>query len=185
MLVKLDDMIATSAAVQGALFLFAHVHPNYITFVGIACNFVFPSLYFGNYLYTINALLVVRFFTDVLDGLVARKFKKSSKIGGALDSFCDTSLMFIYSYIIGWVLAKSSYLGYADAEARYVAGALSAATGGTMAYGLVSLGAVTDHASMKEESAQASLTGFLAQLMADNTIVSFVALIIWNYYTMV
>jgi phosphatidylglycerophosphate synthase len=45
-------------------------------------------------------LLVFRYLADCLDGGTARKYNKTSKIGGALDTFSDNLLIFIYVIII-------------------------------------------------------------------------------------
>tara|TARA_B100000524_G_C23467959_1_gene305001 strand:- start:223 stop:612 length:390 start_codon:yes stop_codon:yes gene_type:complete len=51
-----------------------------------------------------NIYLVIRFFTDILDGAVARKYNKTSKLGGYLDTTNDLILFTMYTYIISLCL---------------------------------------------------------------------------------
>ena len=51
----------------------------------------------GNFIAT-SMLLILRYLADCLDGGVARKYNKKSKIGGALDTWSDTILIYISIY---------------------------------------------------------------------------------------
>ena len=83
------------------------ITPNMLTLIGlaimiIACYF----LYIGEFI--IGAVIILASgFVDMLDGLVARHTKKSSKLGGFLDSIVDRiSDMLIFGSVIvgGYVL---------------------------------------------------------------------------------
>ena len=49
-----------------------------------------------------NIFLVIRYFCDILDGAVARKYNKTSKLGGYLDTIDDIMLITLYSGFIIW-----------------------------------------------------------------------------------
>lgn len=90
--------------------LFKYIHPNYITIFGIYLNFLIFKKIQNNQINQANILLVIRFFCDVFDGAVARKFNKTSKFGGLLDSLSDNILTFIYLYIILFHFTKNKSL---------------------------------------------------------------------------
>jgi CDP-diacylglycerol--glycerol-3-phosphate 3-phosphatidyltransferase len=52
-------------------------------------------LFFLNYVNSFKILLAVSFFTDLMDGYLARKFKANSVIGSLLDSVGDDLTMFV------------------------------------------------------------------------------------------
>ena len=79
---------------------FKHIHPNVITVFGIILNIaIFYAVENNNFSFT-AILSVFRYLADCLDGGVARKYNKTSKIGGALDTFSDNLLIFIYVIIM-------------------------------------------------------------------------------------
>ncbi len=78
-MIKIDDGITD--IVMSNFDIFKDIHPNAITLVGIACNYLIlkevdairtstidPSYFAG--------ILLVRFLSDCLNGAVARKYKK-------------------------------------------------------------------------------------------------------------
>jgi phosphatidylglycerophosphate synthase len=78
--------------------LFKYVHPNILSVLGLITDF------FLLYFMTIGAValigiaLFIRYSCDCLDGAVARKYKKVSDIGGALDTLADNTLIFVLLY---------------------------------------------------------------------------------------
>jgi cardiolipin synthase len=78
--------------------LFKYVHPNILSVLGLITDFLL--LYFM----TIGAValigvgLFIRYSCDCLDGAVARKYKKVSDLGGALDTLADNTLIFVLLY---------------------------------------------------------------------------------------
>lgn len=73
---------------------FKNIHPNTITISGIFLNgFALYSYFIMKNKHLTAILLLCRILTDNLDGMVARKFNKVSKIGGLLDSIADSILM--------------------------------------------------------------------------------------------
>jgi phosphatidylglycerophosphate synthase len=80
--------------------IFEHIHPNVITIFGIILNItIFYTAENNNFFFT-AVLLIFRYLADCLDGGVARKYNKTSKIGGSLDTFSDNMLIFFYVIIM-------------------------------------------------------------------------------------
>ena len=102
-MIKLDDIIVDH--IMKNYDIFEHIHPNVVTFIGILCNYFIlinidnienqniDSVMFG-------ILLAIRFLADALDGAVARKYKKSSRLGNILDTVSDLMLLFIVFYFV-------------------------------------------------------------------------------------
>ena len=89
---KFDDHINSQLAKH--LYLFKYIHPNVITITGLLLNGIclFTLYYLKNKDLT-AILLVLRILADNLDGMVARRFNKTSKLGGLLDTFSDAILI--------------------------------------------------------------------------------------------
>ena len=96
---RIDDDIAN---IQCLLSLFKYIHPNTITISGIISNFYILKFLIYKKINTLNMLLTFRYFTDIMDGAVARKYNKVSKIGGYLDTINDTMLISFYSGYFLW-----------------------------------------------------------------------------------
>jgi phosphatidylglycerophosphate synthase len=80
--------------VEPYLYIFKNIHPNTITISGIFFNCIAIYSYYiikNNHITAI--LLLLRIFVDNLDGMVARKFNKTSKFGGLLDGLADCFMM--------------------------------------------------------------------------------------------
>ena len=102
-MIKIDDNITN--IIMANFDIFEHIHPNIITLVGITCNYFILSEIDNMNISPINGtyfalLLAIRFIADCLDGAVARKYKKTSKLGNILDTVSDMMLMFIIFYFI-------------------------------------------------------------------------------------
>lgn len=82
------------------LSFFKNINPNYITLTGIVLNFIIYYYIKNNNIFNANILLLLRYFCDTMDGSVARKYNKTSEIGGFLDTLDDFFIFLIYSYII-------------------------------------------------------------------------------------
>lgn len=80
--------------------IFKNIHPNIITLLGFILNFIiYESIIQEEYNYLIIFLLG-RWFADALDGNIARKYKKTSSIGNALDSISDWIMYLGMMYLI-------------------------------------------------------------------------------------
>ena len=111
---EIDNYIANN---EFLLSFFKEIHPNIISITGIITNFII--LYYikmGN-VFLANIYLVIRFFTDILDGAVARKYNKTSKLGGYLDTTNDLILFTMYTYIIGEEIVAEYFKELEEAEA--------------------------------------------------------------------
>lgn len=103
------DLIINNNIVVHSLHLFKHIHPNVITLSGMIINFVIFALYFqpGHYKVINTFLLILRILADNLDGMVARKFKKTSNIGGLLDTISDNILSIMITYCLTYYFIPS------------------------------------------------------------------------------
>jgi len=98
---SIDDKIAE---IIGEFYFFKYVNPNTITSFGILLNFIIIYLLFykcgtidkESFIILISISLILRCLADILDGYVARKYKKTSKLGHKLDTFSDLTILFIY-----------------------------------------------------------------------------------------
>ena len=102
-MIKIDDHITN--VVMTKFDIFENIHPNAITLVGIICNYFILTEIDNIQTLSINKiyfafLLLIRFLADCLDGAVARKYKKTSKLGNILDTISDMMLMFIMFYFL-------------------------------------------------------------------------------------
>ena len=101
---KIDDNI--SNYIVSNTNIFQNINPNVITSIGLICNYLIFT-YINNIKFPINpyifALIVsTRWLSDCLDGAVARKYKKTSKIGHYLDTISDMifTLIIFYYFMI-------------------------------------------------------------------------------------
>lgn len=63
--------------------------PNILTFVRALAPIPFNILYFTGNIKAAVVVLMVAFFTDAIDGKIARKYGLVSKFGATLDAVCD------------------------------------------------------------------------------------------------
>jgi len=100
----MDDYVSNK--ILDSTTVFENIHPNEITiFGGILNLFILDNL--NNILQgakpkyiDLGILLGLRWLADCLDGNVARKYKKTSKIGNILDTISDIMLLAIAFYFI-------------------------------------------------------------------------------------
>jgi phosphatidylglycerophosphate synthase len=104
-MINIDDYLVNYMMDNDKCDLFSYIHPNVITFIGIICNFYILALTSNintcelDYM-LIGLIFIIRYFSDSLDGAVARKYKKTSKIGNFLDSFSDMMFLAVMYYLI-------------------------------------------------------------------------------------
>jgi phosphatidylglycerophosphate synthase len=67
-----------------------HVHPNTITSVALALSAAVPVLHFRRSAWGAIAAMLAHQVLDCLDGEVARRSGKTSKLGGVLDTVSDS-----------------------------------------------------------------------------------------------
>jgi len=107
-----------------------YVHPNLITLTGLIMNFIILYTMTHKLFLLTNTILFFRYLTDCLDGGVARKYNKKSKIGGALDTASDNILIYIYIYSIFYLFeipygnAAATVSIFVNLYVMYISGSL-------------------------------------------------------------
>ena len=99
--INLDDYIAKKIIEN--IFLFKYIHPNIISLFSIILNFCIYKLLYSNNnnIYLFSLFLLLRWLSDLLDGAVARKYNKLSKLGHYLDTLSDIMLIIIiFNFIL-------------------------------------------------------------------------------------
>ena len=157
------DIYINKKLLEPYLYVFKNIHPNIISLFGIFLNYAIFKLYYKNY----NKILIVlmtfiRIYCDNLDGAVARKFNKTSNIGGLLDSLDDMILCTIACYM-------SSYY-YIPVYSLY----LSILFGLSCTYYLYHNNSLILHSNFFEKK-NPSFFDHIALIMGNNTfIISFI-----------
>ena len=105
---SIDDWIAQKTVSTG---LFKYCSPNGLTMIGILANAGISYFYYTQDLMNMQYCLITRYFMDIWDGEVARKYKKVSSIGGLLDTISDCMLLSLYGYFLGETFGGSSEIG--------------------------------------------------------------------------
>jgi phosphatidylglycerophosphate synthase len=97
---KIDDII--SNYLVNNLIFFKYISPNLITLSGIILNFYIYHLAVNknSNLFILGICLAYRWLVDCLDGAVARKYHKTSKLGHYLDTLSDFIALFLACYVI-------------------------------------------------------------------------------------
>lgn len=155
--IRLDDKFTEIILEKFSVFSF--IHPNAITFFGIMMNFLLLSLHKDPGIVFLITL-TLRYFADCLDGGVARKYKRVSKVGGLLDTASDTLLLLILTFCI--------------CEKYNLDNAYLISFGFTLSNLLFMfyLGSITDHSNMKVGVA---LGKQVYAFMVNNSFIMFIA----------
>lgn len=97
---RIDDFV-TNKIMKNETF-FKNIHPNIITISGLLMNFYIYYLLNtpNNNIYLLTFCIIYRWLADCLDGAIARKYKKGSKLGHQLDTLSDVIMGFIIFYFI-------------------------------------------------------------------------------------
>ena len=69
--------------------IFKNVDPNLISIFGIVLNYVWFIFLYNGFKWTGLTILIIRMICDSLDGMVARKYNKKTRLGGFLDTLGD------------------------------------------------------------------------------------------------
>ncbi len=101
----LDDSIAD--ILVNCTHIFANIHPNILTSISLLCNVALYFILARAFIHHRNldvgvftGVLITRCLTDILDGAVARKYKKTSQFGGLLDTLGDVTFMLLVTYFV-------------------------------------------------------------------------------------
>lgn len=95
---SLDDCIAK--VIVDNVSIFKYIHPNVITLLGMFLNFVVIYLIKKPSIELMSIVLALRYLADMIDGAVARKYNKKSKVGGTLDTLSDITLFLVFVWFI-------------------------------------------------------------------------------------
>lgn len=96
---KTDDWIVENVFKNHlGQFCIYNIHPNAITALALLLSAALPILYHLKLHWLLFAAILVRQICDCLDGAVARRCQKTSKLGGLMDTFAD--LVFIAAMIL-------------------------------------------------------------------------------------
>jgi len=93
-LIDSAELICYMTEKSGLIRLFKNVSPNAITLSNVPINIILVYGINHNW-YGVGFLLFLRWFMDSLDGYVAFKYDKASKLGALLDTSAD--MMFYFS----------------------------------------------------------------------------------------
>ena len=108
---NLDDYFASIFI--NNIYLLKYIHPNIITISGLLLNFYIYKLLNTNKIniYILFLSLFYRWLADILDGAIARKYNKQSKLGHYLDTLSDSILIIIgLHFILISILNFSFYI---------------------------------------------------------------------------
>tara|TARA_B110001469_G_C9565347_1_gene280386 strand:- start:221 stop:736 length:516 start_codon:yes stop_codon:yes gene_type:complete len=163
MLIKLDDLIGNNEFI---LKYFKNISPNIITLVGIVSNLIIYYLIKNQYIFLGNILLIFRCLCDIMDGIVARRYKKTSALGGYLDTLNDFIITIIYSYIIGNYFINDRRIFYSFVT---LVGSI---------YMYIMRNSLSDHSNIKQPSN--NITDKIITFFANNSIITYLLLISFN-----
>ena len=108
---EIDNKIVNN---ESLLSLFKNIHPNIISITGIICNFIIIFFLLKKNIYWANIFIIIRYYTDILDGAVARKYNKTSKLGGYLDTMNDIIFITLYIFIISYFIITNKNIIYSQ-----------------------------------------------------------------------
>jgi len=104
-----SDKYIADKIIDNVYFL-KYIHPNIITISGLIINFYIYYLLYTPHsnIYLLTFFMIYRWLADCLDGAVARKYNKGSKLGHHLDTISDIILGFIcINYIQSFIFNLS------------------------------------------------------------------------------
>lgn len=92
-----------------------NVHPNIITIVALVLSALIPFMHTRGHTWLVFWFLIVRQLCDTLDGAVARRCKKTSRLGGLLDSVADIVVFYSITFVVLSFFMGASWKTYAAA----------------------------------------------------------------------
>ena len=92
--------------------IFKHIHPNFISCLSILLNILIViAVIKKQNVCIVLFLLFLRWLTDCLDGAIARKYNKTSKLGGKLDTSGDILFFYVlFPFTVVYLKTKNLYL---------------------------------------------------------------------------
>jgi phosphatidylglycerophosphate synthase len=76
------------------------IPPNAVTIISLTISAAIPFLHFRRLTWWVVASMVLRQVLDALDGEIARRCGKVTKLGGLLDSIADSVFLYVLTVII-------------------------------------------------------------------------------------
>lgn len=154
--------------------LFKYIHPNWITLIGLIINCLL--LYVRkDYKFIFYLLNVLRILCDNLDGMIARKYNKTSYLGGLLDTIGDLTHIASISLIFFLDIFNFSY---------FTSVCLMIILSSINIYYMFSVNALSNHSNLYDRN-DYKLLDYIPILLAQNTYLSAVFLnlffIFYNY----
>lgn len=147
-----------------------NIHPNYITLVALLLSVSIPFLHSSKRHVEVVMCILIRQVCDLLDGPVARTCKKTSKIGGFLDTAAD------YVFVGSMIQVACASLLQLNAIASYGVAVLAVLVLVLYTVSLYSVRALHDHSVFKGEG------GGMHAVVANNSIIVSVVIAL-TYYT--
>ena len=166
--IKLDDQL--TAFILDHCSFFKFISPNLITISGLLMNFLILFYILAGNFYTSSTLLIFRYLADCLDGGVARKYNKKSKIGGMLDTWSDTILIYISIYCLFYIYKLpfgSEVAAFASCSNMYVMSLTNS---------------LIDHAGMKSGN---DIISIVYAFFVNNSFILFILKIIAIYFVLI
>lgn len=82
------------------------IHPNLVTVVALVLSALIPFMHIYKLYFLVFFSIIIRQLCDTLDGSIARKCEKVSRIGGLLDTIADTIFYFSVFFVIYYMLTQ-------------------------------------------------------------------------------
>lgn len=109
-MLKIDDNFICNFSKDSIIF--KYIHPNYISCLSILLNIIITILVLKREnIFIVLYCIFLRWLTDCLDGNIARKYNKTSKLGGKLDTVGDISFFYLlFPFVVIYLKTKNIYL---------------------------------------------------------------------------
>jgi phosphatidylserine synthase len=154
-------------------FCVANIHPNIITFLALIFSILILYFHFNHYYWLVVLAIVLRTFFDCLDGSVARKCEKTSKLGGYFDTFADGIFLYSMVFIVIKELFKISYFDTAIYTFIFME------IGFFIYFTLYNPSALFDHAQFK--SSKNIISFYVNNTLLINTIIAIIYITLIKY----
>lgn len=104
---KTDDWIVDNVFKNHlGQFCIYNIHPNVITMIALLLSLSLPMLYHLKLHLLLFAAIIIRQTCDCLDGAVARRCQKTSKLGGIMDSVADLVFIAAMFLIVAMMITR-------------------------------------------------------------------------------
>ena len=92
-----------------------YINPNFLTFLRILLVPFIIFFYINKYYIISSVFFILAIITDLIDGLMARKYNKETKLGAFIDPLADKILfislaILFYDYIWTWLFISLIFI---------------------------------------------------------------------------